>query len=107
MNINSINSANTQNDNSLQARPVTHVNLNPKQHNNNEDMTSLSEHARMLQQREQQNSKALVDSIDPNDSSAPSDESIRVSSTIGRQISAGNFTRDEALDVYRSIQNLL
>lgn len=106
MNINSINSANTSSDSGFQPRPVTHVNLNTKQHSN-EDMASLSNHARKLQQQEQQNSKVLVDSIDPSNEQQPSDESIRVSSTIGRQISAGNFTRDEALDVYRSIQNLL
>lgn len=36
-----------------------------------------------------------------------SSESIRVSSSIGRAASAGQLSRQEALDIYRQIANLL
>jgi len=110
MNINSpTNLPYTQNESALKTRPVDIANLNTRSREH--DQTSLSEQARMLQQREQHNKAAIVNSLNDgqqkDQEETPTDESIRVSSTTGRQMTAGNFTKTEAVDLYRSIQNLL
>lgn len=111
MNINyptNLTYTNTPTDNSLQTRPVDIASFNTQQRNN--DQTSLSDQAKMLQQREQRTKADMVNSLENNQSEAQeeeADESIRVSSSIGKHMTAGNFTKTEAVDLYRSIQNLL
>ena len=108
MNINtSLNHSNQES--AFQSRPVQNINLNTRQQQDSRDTASLSDHARQLQQSEQQK-KSLVDSLESsqlNIEEPSSDENIRVSSSIGQQVSASSLTRAEALDIYRSIQNLL
>ncbi|KJZ16012.1 hypothetical protein OA92_10175 [Marinomonas sp. SBI22] len=73
----------------------------------NRDEVSLSDKAKFMQMREQnrQDDISLLNGNEPEDE--PSDEAIRVTSTIGRNAAAGNYTRAEAMEIYRSIQNLL
>ncbi len=73
---------------------------------NREDVT-LSDRAKFLQMREQnqQDDLALLEGSE--DEKEPSDEAIRVTSTIGRNAAAGNYTRAEAMEIYRSIHSLL
>lgn len=110
MNINSTTSIPyTQSDNTLQSRPVDSVKF-PAQNQNSEEQADLSERARMLQRREMRD-RDLVDSLEDKLKTAEeeeaSDENIRVTSSIGRQKTADNLTKTEAVDLYRSIQNLL
>lgn len=73
----------------------------------NHDEVSLSDKAKFMQMREQ-NKQDDISLLDGKESdSEPSDEAIRVTSTIGRNAAAGNYTRAEAMEIYRSIQNLL
>jgi hypothetical protein len=71
------------------------------------DDVTLSDKAKYMQMREksQQDDLTLLNGNDPD--KEPSDEAIRVTSTIGRNAAAGNYTRSEAMEIYRSIQSLL
>ncbi|OUR80450.1 hypothetical protein A9Q77_02575 [Marinomonas sp. 42_23_T18] len=73
----------------------------------NRDDVTLSDKAKYMQMREsnQQDNLSLLEGSEGE--KEPSDEAIRVTSTIGRNAAAGNYTRSEAMEIYRSIQSLL
>lgn len=73
----------------------------------NRDDVSLSDKAKFMQMREQNQQDDLSLLEGSEGEKEPSDEAIRVTSTIGRNAAAGNYTRSEAMEIYRSIQNLL
>lgn len=73
----------------------------------NREEVSLSDKAKFMQMREQNRQDDITLLEGKDDDKEPSDEAIRVTSTIGRNAAAGNYTRAEAMEIYRSIQNLL
>ena len=73
----------------------------------NRDDVTLSDRAKYLQMQDknQQDDLSLLEGSEGE--KEPSDEAIRVTTTIGRNAAAGNYTRAEAMEIYRSIQSLL
>ena len=73
---------------------------------NREDVT-LSDKAKYMQMQDRNNQDDISLLEGSEGEQEASDDAIRVTTTIGRNAAAGNYTRAEAMEIYRSIQNLL